>query len=97
MGRGLGECCARPRSVEGHRRCHIYMSESAAISSPKRIVAYEVTGMSPQSMTLPQKLNGLDFNGTLYPPLNPSFREPLFLQKGKSKPSKRDAMQHTKD
>lgn len=37
--------------------------------------------MSPQSITFPQKLNGLDFNGTLYPPLNPSFREPLFFQK----------------
>jgi hypothetical protein len=24
---------------------------------------YEVTGISPQSMTLPQKLNGLDFIG----------------------------------
>jgi hypothetical protein len=25
--------------------------------------AYEVTGMSPQSITLPQKLKGLDFMG----------------------------------
>jgi hypothetical protein len=26
---------------------------------------HDVTGMSPQSMTLPQKLNGLDFMGLL--------------------------------
>jgi hypothetical protein len=28
-------------------------------------VAHEVTGMSPQSMTFPQKLNGLDFMGLI--------------------------------
>ena len=42
------------------------------------IVSYDVTGMSPQSITLPQKLKGFDAKGTLYPPLNPSLREPLF-------------------
>jgi hypothetical protein len=31
---------------------------------------YEVTGMSPQSSTVAQLLNGFVFRGTLYPPLN---------------------------
>jgi hypothetical protein len=38
---------------------------------------YEVTGMSPQSTTLAQELNGFAASGTLYPPLNPILREPL--------------------
>ena len=37
---------------------------------------YDVTGMSPQSMTVAQSLNGLASNGTLYPPLNRTLREP---------------------
>jgi hypothetical protein len=41
------------------------------------VVTYEVTGMSPQSMTLAQELNGFAASGTLYPPLNPILREPL--------------------
>lgn len=39
--------------------------------------AYEVTGISPQSITLAQELNGFACSGTLYPPLNPILREPL--------------------
>ena len=39
-------------------------------------LAYEVTGMSPQSMTVAQLLNGLASSGTLYPPLNRTLREP---------------------
>lgn len=41
---------------------------------------YDVTGMSPQSMTLAQELNGFALSGTLYPPLNPTLREPLYSQ-----------------
>lgn len=38
---------------------------------------YEVTGISPQSMTVAHELNGFASSGTLYPPLNPTLREPL--------------------
>lgn len=38
--------------------------------------SYEVTGISPQSMTLAQELKGFALSGTLYPPLNPILREP---------------------
>lgn len=37
---------------------------------------YEVTGISPQSRTVAQLLNGFAARGTLYPPLNRTFREP---------------------
>ncbi len=33
--------------------------------------SYEVTGISPQSSTVAQLLNGFVSNGTLYPPLEP--------------------------
>jgi hypothetical protein len=46
---------------------------------------YDVTGMSPQSMTLAQELKGFALSGTLYPPLNPTLREPLCSQGAKSK------------
>lgn len=46
---------------------------------------YEVTGMSPQSMTLAHELKGFALSGTLYPPLNPTLREPLCPQRAKSK------------
>jgi len=36
----------------------------------------DVTGMSPQSSTLAQELNGFTSSGTLYPPLNPTRCEP---------------------
>lgn len=39
---------------------------------------YEVTGISPQSNTVAQLLNGFVANGTLYPPLKRTFREPVF-------------------
>lgn len=38
--------------------------------------AYDVTGISPQSMTLAQLLKGFVSSGTLYPPLKRTFREP---------------------
>lgn len=37
---------------------------------------YEVTGISPQSRTVAQLLNGFASSGTLYPPLNRTLREP---------------------
>ena len=39
--------------------------------------AYEVTGISPQSKTVAQLLNGFVSKGTLYPPLKPTLREPV--------------------
>lgn len=50
---------------------------SIHLTSSRMRDTYEVTGMSPQSSTLAQELNGFAFNGTLYPPLNPILREPL--------------------
>jgi hypothetical protein len=43
---------------------------------------YDVTGISPQSRTVAQLLNGFVSNGTLYPPLNPTLREPMFTNQG---------------
>lgn len=37
---------------------------------------YEVTGISPQSITFAQLLNGFASSGTLYPPLKRTLREP---------------------
>ena len=37
---------------------------------------HEVTGISPQSSTVAQLLNGFASRGTLYPPLNPILCEP---------------------
>lgn len=42
---------------------------------------YDVTGMSPQSRTVAQLLNGFVSNGTLYPPLKPTLREPVFTNR----------------
>jgi hypothetical protein len=42
-----------------------------------RCGAYEVTGISPQSKTVAQLLKGFVSNGTLYPPLKPTLREPM--------------------
>ena len=42
-----------------------------------RATTYEVTGISPQSNTLAQLLNGFAPSGTLYPPLKRTLREPL--------------------
>lgn len=39
-------------------------------------LTYEVTGISPQSNTLAQLLNGFASSGTLYPPLKRTLREP---------------------
>jgi hypothetical protein len=39
-------------------------------------VAYDVTGISPQSNTRAQELNGFVAKGTLYPPLPSSVRKP---------------------
>jgi hypothetical protein len=36
--------------------------------------------MSPQSRTVAQLLNGFVSNGTLYPPLKPTLREPVFAK-----------------
>lgn len=44
--------------------------------------SYEVTGMSPQSRTVAQLLKGFVSNGTLYPPLKPTLREPMDTNKG---------------
>ncbi len=41
--------------------------------------AYEVTGISPQSRTVAQLLNGFASRGTLYPPLNRTLREPFAI------------------
>lgn len=43
----------------------------------EHVIAYEVTGISPQSSTVAQELNGLVSSGTLYPPLNRTLREPF--------------------
>lgn len=40
-----------------------------------------MTGMSPQSKTVAQLLNGFVSNGTLYPPLKPTLREPVFTNR----------------
>jgi hypothetical protein len=44
--------------------------------------AYDVTGISPQSRTVAQLLNGFVSSGTLYPPLKPTLREPMRAKKG---------------
>jgi hypothetical protein len=44
--------------------------------------AYDVTGISPQSRTVAQLLNGFVSSGTLYPPLKPTLREPMFSNQG---------------
>jgi len=56
---------------------------SAAVSTvvEVRVESYEVTGISPQSSTVAQLLNGFVSNGTLYPPLKPNLREPIFTNK----------------
>lgn len=41
---------------------------------------YEVTGISPQSITVAQLSNGFVSRGTLYPPLKRTFREPMQQQ-----------------
>jgi hypothetical protein len=46
----------------------------------QRNYAYDVTGISPQSKTVAQLLKGFVANGTLYPPLKPTLREPMCNQ-----------------
>jgi hypothetical protein len=58
----------------------ITISSSEVFSSRKLLKTYEVTGMSPQSITVAQLLNGLASRGTLYPPLKRTLREPLHTQ-----------------
>ena len=55
---------------------HLISFWSLDLSKPKRST-HDVTGMSPQSITFAQELNGFASSGTLYPPLNPTFREPF--------------------
>lgn len=50
---------------------------SVELSATMLIWTHEVTGMSPQSNTFAQSWNGFAARGTLYPPLNRTFREPL--------------------
>lgn len=77
--------------------CIVVAWRSQLIFALKYVHTYEVTGISPQSMTFPQKLKGLVSWGllelaqisytqrpetyTLYPPLNRTFREPLSTNK----------------
>lgn len=49
---------------------------SASFSRATVQLPYEVTGISPQSNTLAQLLNGFASSGTLYPPLKRTLREP---------------------
>lgn len=61
--------------------CKPSIPQSHAIHSS----TYDVTGISPQSMTFAHESNGFALSGTLYPPLNPTLREPLHSQRAKSK------------
>ena len=64
---GSGGHCGRSQFVRGHSGCRSCVEEIEAVSNGEWMTAagltYEVTGMSPQSMTLPQKLKGFDFIG----------------------------------
>ena len=62
--------------------CHICKAVSTGTAVEVDGWAYEVTGISPQSRTVAQLLNGFVSNGTLYPPLKPTLREPMFASEG---------------
>lgn len=64
------------RSAEARMRYRTCSSSSVGVQLVG-LETYDVTGMSPQSMTFAHELNGFAFSGTLYPPLNPTLREPL--------------------
>lgn len=55
----------------------VIASEVSKIRHESIILTYEVTGISPQSKTVAQELNGFASSGTLYPPLNRILREPF--------------------
>jgi hypothetical protein len=61
----LKGCCGRLRFVGWRRRYRSFDGEAVRekLGEVVVVVAYEVTGISPQSMTLPQKLKGLEAMG----------------------------------
>lgn len=70
--------CVLPQFAAERRHCRTFSSKLVTqLDLVSFSGTYEVTGMSPQSMTLAQELKGFALSGTLYPPLNPTLREPL--------------------
>ena len=79
--RGSGWSCVLLQFGEEPRYCHTCQAVSICTIADADSRTYDVTGMSPQSRTVAQLLNGFVSNGTLYPPLKPTLREPVFTNR----------------
>ena len=57
--------------------CIVIATDHQTLPFFETFLTHEVTGISPQSKTVAQLSKGFAASGTLYPPLNRTFREPL--------------------